>query len=128
MLGKFLHFFCSFPRTVKKILEVSIQREYEFLSDNNKIMYMEVDLELELKIFRQELRVSLLHEFRLGYKTTEATSNTCSTMDKDVPSIRTAQHCFKNGNSYHPGGVLKGRCSVNKILFTEHLPFKTPPG
>ena len=30
--------------------------------------------------------------------------------------------------SYHPGGVLKGRCSVNKILFTEHLPFKTPPG
>ena len=30
--------------------------------------------------------------------------------------------------TYHPGGVLKGRCSVNKILFTEHLPFKTPPG
>ena len=92
MLTKFLHFFCGFPRTVKKVLEVSIQREYEFLSNNNKIMDMEVDLELELKIFRQELRVLLLHEFRLGHKATEATSNTCSTMDKDVLSIRTAQH------------------------------------
>ena len=61
-------------------------------------MYREVDLELELKIFRQELRVLLLHEFRLGHKATEATSNTCGTMDKDVLSIRTAQHWFKNGN------------------------------
>jgi histone-lysine N-methyltransferase SETMAR len=64
-------------------------------------MDMNVDLELELKISRRDLRVLLLHEFRLGHKATEATSNICSTMGKDVLSIRTAQHCFnrfKNGN------------------------------
>ena len=30
--------------------------------------------------------------------------------------------------TYHSGGVLKDTFSQNKILFTEHLPFKTPPG
>ncbi len=62
---------------------------------------MDVDLELELKIYRRELRVLLLHEFHLGQKATETTSNICSTMGKDVLSIRTAQHWFnrfKNGN------------------------------
>jgi histone-lysine N-methyltransferase SETMAR len=64
-------------------------------------MNMDVDLELEFKISRRELRVLLLHEFCLGHKATEATSNICSTMGKDVLSIRTAQHWFnrfKNGN------------------------------
>ena len=57
-------------------------------------MDMDVDLGLELKISRREFRAVLLHEFRLGHKVTEATSNICSTMDKDVLSIRTAQHWF----------------------------------
>ena len=62
---------------------------------------MDVDLELELKISRREFRVLLLHQLRLRHKATEATSNTCSTMGKDVLFIHTAQHCsnrFKNGN------------------------------
>ncbi len=50
-------------------------------------MDMDVDLELEMKISRRELRVLLLHEFRLGRKATEATSNICGTMGKDVLSI-----------------------------------------
>ena len=45
------------------------------LSNNNKTMDMEVDLELEMKISRRELRVLLLDEFRLDHKGTEATSN-----------------------------------------------------
>ena len=64
-------------------------------------MDVDVDLESELKISRRELRVLLLHEFRLGRKATEATSNICSTMGKDALSIPTAQHWFnrlKNGN------------------------------
>ena len=62
---------------------------------------MEIDLELEMKLSRRELRLLLLHEFRLGRKATEATSNICGTMGKAVLSIRTAQHWFhrfKNGN------------------------------
>jgi len=45
--------------------------------------------------------VLLLHEFRLGRKATEATSNICGTMGKDALSICIAQHWFdrfKNGN------------------------------
>jgi transposase len=64
-------------------------------------MDMDVDLELEIKISRRELRVLLLHEFRLGRKALEATRNICSTMDKDALSIRTVQHWFnrfKNEN------------------------------
>jgi hypothetical protein len=53
-------------------------------------MDMEVDLGLEMKISRRELRVLLLHEFRLGRKATEATSNICGTMGKDALSIHTA--------------------------------------
>ncbi|CAF2116840.1 unnamed protein product, partial [Rotaria magnacalcarata] len=62
---------------------------------------MEINLESEMKLSRRELRVLLLHEFRLGRKATEAISNICDTMGKDVLSIRTAQHWFhrfKNGN------------------------------
>ena len=64
-------------------------------------MDIEVDLELEIKILCRELRLLLLHEFRLGRKATEATCNICSTMGKDTLSIRTAQYCFhrfKNSN------------------------------
>jgi transposase len=62
---------------------------------------MDVDLELELKISRRDLQVLLLLEFRLDDKATEATSNICSTIGKDVLSILTAQHWFnrfKKGN------------------------------
>jgi transposase len=64
-------------------------------------MNMDVDLELEIEISRRELRVLLLHEFRLGRKATESTSNMRGTMGKDALSIRTAQHWlnrFKHGN------------------------------
>ncbi len=64
-------------------------------------MDIHADLELEMKISRRELRLFLIHEFCLGQKTTEATSNICRTMGKDALSIRTAQRWFnqfKNGN------------------------------
>ncbi|CAF1475153.1 unnamed protein product [Adineta ricciae] len=64
-------------------------------------MNMDVDLKLETKISRRELRVLLLHEFRFGRKATQATRNICSMMGKDVFSVCTAQHWFhrfKNGN------------------------------
>ena len=73
---------------------------------------MDVDLELEMKISRRELRVLLLHEFRLSRKATEATSNICSTMGKNVLSIRTSQHWFnrfKNGNFELDDLPLSGR-------------------
>jgi hypothetical protein len=47
-------------------------------------MDMDVDLELEMKISRRQLRVLLLHEFRLDRKATEATGNICGTMGKDA--------------------------------------------
>ena len=64
-------------------------------------MNASVNLELELKISRRELRVLSLHEFRLDHQATEATSNIHSTMGKYVLSTRTAQHWFnrfKNSN------------------------------
>ena len=90
-------------------------------------MDMDVDLELEMKISRRELRVLLLHEFRWGRKATEAISNICSTMGKDVLSIRTAQHWFnrfKNGNFElddlpHSGRPLEVDMEVLKQLIEE---------
>ena len=52
-----------------------------------------------MNISRRELRVLLLHEFRLGRKATEAARNIRSTMGKDVLSIRTAQRWFNQFNS-----------------------------
>ena len=54
-------------------------------------MDIHTDLELDIKISRGELRVLLLHEFRPGHKTKEATSNICHTMGTDALSIRTSQ-------------------------------------
>jgi len=90
-------------------------------------MDMDVDLELEMKLSHRELRVLLLHEFRLGRKATEATSNICSTMGKDALSIRTAQHWFnrfKNGNFEledlpHTGRPLEVNIDVLKQLIEE---------
>ena len=62
---------------------------------------MDVDQELKMNLSRIEIRVLLLHEFRLGRKATEAANNICSTMGEDVLSTRTAQRWFnrfKNGN------------------------------
>jgi transposase len=64
-------------------------------------MSKETGFGLAMDISRRELRLLLLHEFRLGHNATKAASNICSTMGKDVLSIRTAQHWFKqfkNGN------------------------------
>ena len=64
-------------------------------------MDMDVDLELEIEISHRKRRLLLLHEFRLDRKATKATSNICSTMGKNILSVRTAQHCFhrfRNGN------------------------------
>ena len=64
-------------------------------------MDMDFDLESEMKISRRDFRILLLPEFRLGHKTTVATSNICDTMGKDVLSIRRVQqrfHRFKNGH------------------------------
>ena len=80
-------------REHSRILHVrSIYRWYEYCSNDNKIIEMEIDLELEMKLSRRELRLLLLHEFRLDRKATEATSNICGTMGKAVLSILTAQH------------------------------------
>ena len=60
-------------RERSRILHIrSIYRWYEYCLNDNKIIEMEVDLELEMKLSRRELRLLLLHEFRLGL---EATSN-----------------------------------------------------
>ena len=91
---KFFAFFSKISwngRERSRIFHIrSIYRWYEYCSNDNKIIEMEVDLELEMKLSRRELRLLLLHEFRLGRKATEATSNICGTMGKDVLSIRTA--------------------------------------
>ena len=64
-------------------------------------MDMNVDRESEMNLSRKELRVLLLHEFRLGRKSTQTARNICSTMGENTLSIRTVQHWFnqfKNGN------------------------------
>ena len=65
---------------------------YAYLSISNKIKDIGVDLELEMKISRRELRLLALHEFCLGHKTTETRSKIYGTMGKDALSVRTAQH------------------------------------
>ena len=62
---------------------------------------MDSNDEPEMSLSRREVRVLLLHEFRLGRKATEAANNICNTMGNNLLSIRTAQHWFnrfKNGN------------------------------
>ncbi len=90
-------------------------------------MDVDVDLESEMKISRRELRVLLLHEFRLSHKANEATSSICGTMGKDVLSICTAQRWFnrfKNGNFelddlLHSGRPLEVDMDVLQQLIEE---------
>ncbi len=75
--------------------------ECEYLSNDIKVIDMDADHELEMNLSRREIRLLLLHEFRLGHKATEAANHICSTMGEDVLFIRTAQYWFnrfKNGN------------------------------
>ena len=75
--------------------------ECEYLSNDNKTIDMDVDHKLKMNLSHREIRVLLLHEFRLGHKATEAANNICNTMGEDVLSTRTAQRWFnrfKNGN------------------------------
>ena len=48
-----------------------------------------------MEVTRKDLRLLLLHEYRLGHKATVAARNICSTMGKDVLSTRVAQLGFK---------------------------------
>ena len=90
-------------------------------------MDIDVDRESEINLSSKELRVLLLHEFRLGHKATEAARNIYSTMSEDTLSIRTAQHCFnrfKSGNfelndSRHSGRLLEVNVDVLKQLIEE---------
>jgi hypothetical protein len=63
--------------------------ECEYLSNDNKTIDMDVDHKLKMNLSHREIRVLLLHKFRLGHKATEAANNICSTMGEDVLSIRT---------------------------------------
>lgn len=54
-----------------------------------------------MDLSREQLRLLLLHEFRLGHKTTEAARNICVTMGEGVLSYETARRWFarfKEGN------------------------------
>ena len=62
---------------------------------------MDVDNEMKMNLSLREIRVLLLHGFRLGRIASETTNNIFNTMGEDVFSIRTARHWFnrfKNGN------------------------------
>ena len=52
---------------------------------------MDVDVESKINLSHREIRVLLLHEFRLGHKATEAASNICGTMRQGLVSTLTAQ-------------------------------------
>ena len=86
-----------------------------------------------MKTSRRELPVLLLQEFGLGRKATEATSNICGTMGKDVLSVRTAQYCFhrfKNGNFQlndlpHTGRLLQVDMGLLGELIVEDLRLTT---
>ncbi|CAF1310229.1 unnamed protein product [Adineta ricciae] len=57
---------------------------------------MDVDVEPKINFSHKEIRVLLLHEFRLGHKTTEAANNMCSTMGQSLVSTRSAQRWFNH--------------------------------
>ncbi len=95
-------------------------------------MDMDVDHESEMNISRRELRVLLLHEFRLDHNATKAASNICSTMGADIVSIRTAQHWLhglKNGHfdlddlphTERPGQVIEEDLRLTSRCLAERL-------
>ena len=96
-------------------------------------MDMDVDRESEMNLSCKDLRVLLLHQFRLGHKATEASRNICSTMGKNILSIRTVQHWFnrfKSGNfklndSRYSGRPVEVDADVLKQLIEEDLRLTT---
>jgi hypothetical protein len=58
----------------------------EYLSDDNRTIDIDLDDELKMNLSHREIRVLLLHEFRLGRKATEANNNIRSKMGEDVLS------------------------------------------
>ena len=90
-------------------------------------MDMNVDRESEMNLLCKELRVLLLHEFRLGRTATEVARKISSTMGEDILSIRSAQHCFNRFNSdnlelndsRHSGRPLEVDVDVLKHLIEE---------
>lgn len=79
-----------------KVLEALVPSIYIYIYWEGKCRSNE-----NIDISCREIRIILLHEFRLGHKATEAANNICSTMGPGVLSIRTAQHWFdrfRNGN------------------------------
>ena len=55
LVRHFLGFFLISPRTIEKVREVFILAVYTYLSNNNKTTGMDVDLELEMTMYRREL-------------------------------------------------------------------------
>ena len=88
---------------------------------------MDVDQQSQMNLSCKDLRVLLLHEFRLVRTATEAARNICSTMDEDTLSIHTAQYCFNRFNSgnfelhhsRHFGRALEVDVDVLKQLIEE---------
>ena len=60
---------------------------------------MDADHQLKINLLRREIPTILLHQFPLSHKATESAKNICSTMDEDLLSIHTAQHCFNRFNN-----------------------------
>ena len=89
---------------------------------------MDVDLELELTISRRESpECFCFMNFVWVTKATEATSNVCGTMGKNVLFTRTAQHCFNRFKNCNleiddlplSGGALQVDLDVLKQLIEE---------
>jgi len=81
----------------------------------------------KIEVARKDVRLLLLHEFRLGRKATVATHNICATMGKGTLSYDTAKHWFqrfKNGNfgledKPHPGREPKVDTELLKQLIED---------
>ena len=48
----------------------------------------------EIELTRRDIRVLLLHEYRLGHLASKAARNICQTMGEDTLSVHAAQHWF----------------------------------
>lgn len=85
---------------------------------------MEIDCETEMSLSCKALRVLLLHEFRLGHRERNATSDICATMGNGTTSICTSQQWFnrfKNGNFDLNGSCHSGRPLEVDVDVLKHL-------
>ena len=80
-----------------------------------------------MDVSRREVRLLLLHEFRLRHRATEAMQNICTTMGGEVISYDTAKHWFKRfkeGNfelddAPHPKRLPEANLEILKQLIEE---------